>query len=385
MKQSQKRRVCVYTMHHSKDLRILNRQCQSLHKNGWDVTLIATSEITSCDYVDNGIAVMVMPKWKSGWDRLKHIFKITYKAYKQKADVYHFHDPDLLVPSVLLRILTFKPVIYDIHEFFYRNQVEKLPKIWILRKIISALIWCMETVCGVIIGRISAVYEDHIKRFSKLGCKTVHTPNYASIDDFNPRPISDIEWQGRRKRVLFTGTLAPERGSLMLLDIAKRLKEIRGDIEFCVSRRFLSQYQEKIFMEKMALPGYRDVIKFVPNVTGAELPQIVRCGGIGLSTVLNMGQGNCIVPTRFFEYMSQALSIVASNLPASVKYVANENCGILVEPDDVEGYVQAIIKLVDNPELAKQMGENGQKAFIEKYNWGVVEKRLVEFYESIPR
>jgi hypothetical protein len=31
------------------------------------------------------------------------------------------------------------------------------------------------------------------------------------------------------------------------------------------------------------------------------------------------------------------------------------------------------------------MGRKGQRAFIEKYNWGVVEKRLVEFYETVSR
>jgi glycosyltransferase involved in cell wall biosynthesis len=136
-------------------------------------------------------------------------------------------------------------------------------------------------------------------------------------------------------------------------------------------------------MKKMALPDYQGIIQFIPIVNGSELPKVVRQGGVGLSTVQDVSQNKLAVPTKFFEYMSQAVPIVASDLPPSRKYVGDEGCGILVKPDSPEEYVDAIIKLVDNPELAKEMGRKGQKAFAERLNWSDVEKRLVEFYESI--
>ncbi|MCX5633512.1 MAG: glycosyltransferase family 4 protein [Phycisphaerae bacterium] len=381
MAELKKRRVCVFTMHPTKDLRIFNRQCCSLQRNGWDVTLIGASP--NGDYEEDGVKVIGIKKWASKWQRIRVILRIVYEAYKQKADIYHFHDPDLLIPAVFLRIFTFKPVIYDIHEFFHINQFEKLPNIWPLRQVASVCIWLMETICGVIIGRISAVYEEHIRRFSRLGCKTVYTPNYASIEEFVPTPVSEEEWKERRKTVLFIGTLDPRKGSLILLDIAKQIKKTRPDIQIIVTRRFLVKYQQDVMMQKMALPDYQDVIQFIPNVSGKELPKVVRQGGIGLSPIQNINQNYVAVPTKFFEYMSQAVPIVASDLPPSVKYVGNEGCGILVSPDDPNEYAEAIIKLVDNPQLAIEMGEKGQKAFIEKYNWGIIEKHLVEFYKSI--
>jgi glycosyltransferase involved in cell wall biosynthesis len=383
MDEVKKKRVCVFTLHPTKDLRVFNRQCCSLQRNGWDVTLIGyTSE---GNYEENGVKVIGVKKWTSISDRIRVIFKIAYLAYKQKADIYHFHDPDLLIPAVFLRILTFKPVIYDIHEYFHINQLEKLPKIWLLQTLVSFIIWSTETVCGTFLGYISAVYEEHIRRFSRLGCKTVHTPNYASIQEFVPEPISAEEWQSRRKRVISTGTLDPIRGSLLLLDIGKELKKRRPDIELVVTRRFHTKKQEDAMMAKMSLPEYKGVVNFTPNVDGKQLPKVVRSGGVALSPVLDIFQNKLIVPTRFFEYMSQAVPIVASDLPNSRKYVADEGCGFLAVPDKPEEYVEAIIKLVDNPKIAMEMGEKGQKAFIEKYNWGVVEKRLVEFYESISK
>lgn len=382
MQDEKRRRVCVFTIHPAKNLRILNRQCCSLQQNGWDVTLIAMSEEGT--YNDMGIRVIGIKRWKSKWQRVKTVLGIMCKAYKQKADIYHFHDLDLLIPAVFLKLLTRKPVIYDIHEFYSINKPRRLPNIWPIRQIASVLTWSIETIAGMVCGYISAVHEDLVRRFSKLGCKTVYTPNYASIDDFVPVPVSDEEWEQRRKTVIHTGTLDPEeKGSLLLLDIAKEIRKRRQDIEFIVTRRFFAKFQEEAMMKKMALADYQGIIQFIPSVDGSELPKVVRQGGIGLSTVQNVSQNKLAVPTKFFEYMSQAVPIVASDLPPSRKYIGDEECGILVKPDSPEEYVEAIIKLVDNPELAKKMGRKGQKAFAERLNWSDVEKRLVEFYESI--
>jgi glycosyltransferase involved in cell wall biosynthesis len=336
-------------------------------------------------YNDMGIKVIGIKRWKSKWQRVKTVLGITCKAYKQKADIYHFHDLDLLIPAVFLRLLTRRPVIYDIHEFYSINKPQRLPNIWPVRQIASVMIWLVETIAGMLCGYISAVHEDLVRRFSTLGCKTVYTPNYASIDDFVPVPVSDEEWEQRRKKVIHTGTLDPERGSLLLLDIAKEIRKRRQDIEFIVTRRFFAKFQEEAIMKKMALPDYQGIIQFIPSVSGSELPKVVRQGGVGLSTGQNVSQGKVAVPTKFFEYMSQAVPIVASDLPPSRKYVGDEECGILVKPDSPEEYAEAIIKLVDNPELAKKMGRKGQKAFAERLNWSFVEKELLRFYEEVLR
>lgn len=185
-----KGRVCVFTIHPARDLRILNRQCESLKKHGWEVTLIAISDEGTFEH--NGIRVVGIEKWNSIWGRIKTLFRITHEACKQNADIYHFHDPDFLIHAVFLRILKRKPVIYDIHEFSHINKPRRLPNIRPLRQIASCLIWLLETFCGALCGYVSAVYEEHIRRFARLGCKTVYTPNYASIEDFVPNPVSDL-------------------------------------------------------------------------------------------------------------------------------------------------------------------------------------------------
>ena len=46
---------------------------------------------------------------------------------------------------------------------------------------------------------------------------------------------------------------------------------------------------------------------------------------------------------------------------------------------------EAIIKLHDNPKLAKKMGENGMRAVELRYNWNVDGERLCRLYEQLER
>jgi glycosyltransferase involved in cell wall biosynthesis len=384
------KKVCVFTLHPAKDLRILNRQCRSLQRNGWNVTLIAIANkkldrnAVIGEYDDDGIKVIGVEKWSSLLGRFKTMFKITNLASKENADLYHFHDPYLFIPALLLKLKTRKPLIYDIHEYYNLAASYRVPNIWPLRQIISGMVWCTETLLGSLCRNISAVVNEHRRRFEILGCRTVHTPNYASIVDFVPNPVSDQEWQGRMNKVIFTGSLSPGRGVLLIPEIARLVKSIRPEVDFLVSRRFHNEAHEKAMMDKISQPQYKDAITFIPNVSGKDLPKVVRGAGIALSvdqptTRISLTSQ----PTKIYEYMSQGLAIVASKLPYTTDCIGNIGCGVLVKSDDPKGYADAIIGLLNNPEKTKRMGDIGQKAFIERFNWSIVEKRLVDFYESI--
>ncbi len=377
------KKICVFTIHRSRDVRVFNRHCRSLVNLGMDVTLIAVSETGS--YEQEGVKVIGYERWKGLKQRIKTLYRITRLAYQQKADVYHFHDPDLLIFAPWLRIISGRPVVYDIHEFYTRQIPLKFPDFKPLRWLVAGMVWLAETFTGVVCGSVSAVYMEHVKRFSRLGCPAVWTPNFASLEDFNPEPVTEELLKERKNTVIHTGTLSPVRGSLVLLDVARELKQRRPEMKVLVTKRFWSQYHEDAMNEKLVKPEYKEVIEFVPHMTGQELPGFVRKGGVGLSLLQHHGEYvlPSHVPTKFFEYMSQGVPIVASDMPSSYQFVKDENVGLVVPADDIKAYVDAILKIVDDEELTRSMAEYGQRAFIEKYNWGICEQNLREFYTKL--
>ena len=54
-----------------------------------------------------------------------------------------------------------------------------------------------------------------------------------------------------------------------------------------------------------------------------------------------------------------------------------------LDPEQVDELSNAIRYLLDHPDEARQMGENGRRAVEQQFNWGVEEKKLLALYNDI--
>jgi len=63
--------------------------------------------------------------------------------------------------------------------------------------------------------------------------------------------------------------------------------------------------------------------------------------------------------------------------------VEGNNCGLTVNPLDPKEIASAVEYLIEHPEEARKMGENGRKAVLEKYNWENESKKLLALYEDL--
>jgi len=89
------------------------------------------------------------------------------------------------------------------------------------------------------------------------------------------------------------------------------------------------------------------------------------------------------LPNKLFEYMACGIPVIASNFQEIRIIVNKSNCGILIDPTNTKEITDAILWLLEHPEEAEQMGENGRRAVEETYNWENMEKRLFEVYEEL--
>ncbi|MFA5195832.1 MAG: glycosyltransferase, partial [Bacteroidales bacterium] len=82
-------------------------------------------------------------------------------------------------------------------------------------------------------------------------------------------------------------------------------------------------------------------------------------------------------------YMSAGIPVVASNFPLWKEIIEGNRCGICVDPMNPKAIADAINYLLINLDKAEEMGKNGQKAVINKYNWESEKKKLLGLYEKL--
>ena len=93
-------------------------------------------------------------------------------------------------------------------------------------------------------------------------------------------------------------------------------------------------------------------------------------------------QNKYVVGNKLFEAMMCGTPII-TNVAAEI--VSETECGILVDYNNLDQIKLAITTLRDDQELRKRLGDNGRKAFLQKYNWNAMEQKLYKIYEELLR
>jgi glycosyltransferase involved in cell wall biosynthesis len=75
--------------------------------------------------------------------------------------------------------------------------------------------------------------------------------------------------------------------------------------------------------------------------------------------------------------------ILVNKGTSTANKVYEENCGLVVDANNIEEIREAIIKLKDSPELRRELGANARRAYDQKYAWKIMERRLLALYREL--
>ncbi|QCR34438.1 hypothetical protein C1N55_07285 [Lysinibacillus sp. SGAir0095] len=300
--------------------------------------------------------------------------KIFEKALEVNADIYHFHDPELLPLGNKLKKLG-KSVIFDSHENYtiQINGKDYIPAI--LRKIISKLYFYYETYS---IRKYDAVifpctYNSQ-DPFENRAVRTVFIDNFPMLEELYH--IFDESTHKEKDAICYVGTLTEDRGITNIMEAAHK-----AEVKLVLGGIFTSEsYEQEVNnRSEFSCVDYRGYLN------RKEVLEIYRKCQIGLSTLLNVGQYNKgdHFPTKVYEYMAMGLPVILTDSKHVREVLKTYEIGIPVNPDDPKEISEAILYLLKNPELAKKMGKDGRLAIKEKFNWGIEEQKLISLYESL--
>ncbi|MGB7446908.1 MAG: glycosyltransferase family 4 protein, partial [Dethiobacteria bacterium] len=360
------------TVHTPLDIRIFQKEAKALVQEGYDVSLIAQHER---DEIVGGVKIIAIPKSKNRFTRFFGLtWKAFYNAFRQKADVYHFHDPELIPCGVLLKILNKGRVVYDVHEDLPKQIFNKY---WIpggLRKLVA---WCSqlaEAIGAFFFDRIVAATPKIAERFPTG--KTVVVQNYPRLDELVME--NTIPYKQRPPYVVYVGGISRARGIEEMVEAVGLLPE-KLKVRLVLAGSFSPAALEKELKQR---PEWRQV-DFWGWQSREGIKKILSEARIGLVILHPTPNYLDSYPTKMFEYMSTGIPVVASDFPLWRKIVEKTGCGLLVDPLKPEEIAQAIQWLLENPDEAQAMGERGREAVHSQYNWSIEEKKLLQMYKEL--
>lgn len=366
-------RIChITSAHSSTDVRIFEKECTSLAKEEeYEVFLVAPGE----SYKKNNVNVIGIGERPEG--RIKRFTGFAKKAYKAavkvNADVYHFHDPELLQFALKFKNMG-KKVIYDSHEDTVEDikRKEYIPKP--LRKIITSIFERYLNRVSSKIDAIVTVTPRIVEKYKKHNDKVYLVTNYPIVDSVCSQ--RDRKEDGKT-RLCFAGGVNSQWSHEYILEAISDIDDVEYVFFGAASDSYIKELSQ---IDGWKRADYRGKVPF--DVVNRELWN----GDIGMALcqyVLDADRTGTLGNTKLFEMMLHQLPVIATDYSLWREIVEGENCGICVEPSNVPQIREAIKKLIQNKALANEMGKNGRKAVLEKYNWESQEKTLYIVYDNI--
>jgi len=200
------------------------------------------------------------------------------------------------------------------------------------------------------------------------------------------RPIDRLEARrkigaGTAPLLLFVGRLERLKG----VDIAIRaLAELRADghpaarlLVLGADSRDADESEQERLKAVAATLGVREAIDFVGSVAHHELPYFYSAADV------------CVMPSYSesfglvgLEAQACGCPVVASDVSGLRSVVRDGVTGYVVAGHDPAAYAERIKRLLDDPELARQMGRRGQ-LLAQRFSWSRTADRLAGLFGAL--
>ena len=377
MSQGRGRKVTILSsVHLALDNRVFYREARTLARAGYEVTLIAVHDRAE---VRDGVRIVPLPRVARArrpllWRTLGQMARAT------EADVFHFHDPELLLLAPWLRRATGRPTIYDIHEanadFIavkeYIPRPVRAPLAGLFRRLEprlaageSGLIFADEAIAA----DFAAFEGPKTTLFNFPGRELIDAGAVAPLA--RPQPL-----------VLYLGGMERNRGAGLMLEALAQVAAQLPAARLRLVGHFAPPGLEDEMRAEAARRGIAQAVEFVGRVPFARVGEHLAAARVGWVTWGAAAKNRKNIPTKLFEYMAYGLPVVCSDLPSTRPFVPPE-VGLLAGADDAAGHAAALLRLLGDGAAAEAMGAAGRRRVAGEWNWEAMEARLLGLYEAV--
>ncbi len=373
-------KACIFSSVHSAlDNRVFYREARSLQKHGYQVMLIAVHPSSEMRDGVQIIGLPQIPRWQRPrlWLRLLHLARQTH------ADIYHFHDPELLLVAPWLRLLTGKPVIYDIHEVYADFiKVKDYMPAWLRYPIAWAFRWLEPLLARLQSGLIFS--DDAIAElFAHLHLPKQTLFNYPGMFFVEEGLRATRDVSQRPPVILHLGGHERNRGTRLMIAAFHQVLQAMPEARLVLVGHFMPPDLQDEVQADIEQRNIQHAVSILGRVPFDAIGNYLKQAAVGWVPWQPFPKNEKNIPTKLFEYMAYAVPIVSSDLPSTRPFVHNGENGYLVPPTDPAAHAQVILHILQNPQQGHSLGLRGQELAKTIYNWDTEEKKLLAFYAQL--
>lgn len=302
-------------------------------------------------------------KFEFGPKVFKSAFSLIRIIGEEKIDIIHAHSRVSQAASFFASVATGAPYVTTCHGYF-KKRLRGVFDTWGKRVIAisDAVKTHLEEDLGVRAGRIELIY------------------NGVDIDRYSGRQSDEEidrikkELGVERSPVIGTvGRLSPVKGQGFLIKAMRDVVRAAPEAKCLI----VGSGDEELGLKSLAVSlGLKDAVYFFPSTSDTR--KYLSAMDVFVFPSVKEGLGIALL-----EAFAAGKACVASNTGGIGDVVKNGVTGLLAPIGDSPAMAEAILRLVRDPRLRKELGENARALAVRKFSLNEMAGRMVELYRSV--
>ena len=334
----------------------------------YNTELYPTYKCTLRAPYDRPAALLYLPLW---W-----AYELVF-LLRDDSDVIHACDFDTLLPAILAKLIGKRKLCYFIYDFYADNLLDGGFQ-W-LRKRVRVLIAHLERtgisfadvlflvdesrleeVGGAHINELYYVYNSPLDYVAKLHA-TARTGSRVSADEMV---------------IFYAGAMHRSRGLTYMFDAVSGVEGVRLKVAGPITDN------ERVLHELNRVGSKAQYLGFLPSYDDV-IRETFKADLLFRFEDPDAPKTKYASPSKLFEAMMCGKPIIVTDESEMAKIVRKEQCGLVVPYGDVPALTDVLKTCRDAPQFRAELGNNGRKAYEERYSWTIMEERVLSGYRSL--
>jgi len=356
----------------------VEKEVQALAAADWRVQVVAwdrSGKLKRTEPLGNAIIqrLGIQAQYASGMQNLPALTRWQWALLgwlirqRHTYDIIHACDFDTVIPALICKYLFRKQVVYDIFDF-YADHLRATPAV--IKRLIRFFDLAAINAADALI-LVDETRHAQIRGARPRRCVVIYNSPLDVRDDLArqfPPPA------GSKLHLAYIGLLQIERGLFEMLEILQQRPDWSLDLAgFGGDEAQLAAQAEKL-----------SNVRFYGRVPYQHALQMSAAADVLFATYdPAIPNHRFSSPNKVFEAMMLGKPIIVARHTNMDRLITAEKCGLVVPYGDKEALLQALQQLQTDEQLRHHLGYNGRRAYEEKYSWGIMERRLLDLYQSL--
>lgn len=354
--------ICHFTTAHVQlKSRSYHRTFLPLAMGGVRVCYLSPAESPGSN---DGVDFLTIPK-RGGLLRFIADFPSLLRTLaRQRADLYHFQDPELLPAALALKLLFRRRVVYDAYEDFPSSVEHKQSIPRLLRPLAARAMALLEIAAARLFDGLITADPLTLRRLAPHGeSRKLVFYNFPNLDLFPVPESSEKSFD-----LVYRGGISERTGAYVLLEAMRLLAGRARPVRLLLIGYFDNAAAESAFRRRVRALRLESQVEFQGRIEHEEMAAALGRAGIGISPLLAIPKFLRNIPVKIFEYWACGIPAIATDLPPVRPFFRNSQAGLLVPPGSAHALARAIATLLDDPERTAHMAAQGRRLVVERFN-----------------